>query len=71
MSPCCGAPSGVVKGADNYVRIAVDLALDPGRLATLRRDQRGRIASPLQTSFPQDKNSPTRPVLRALTPPPD
>jgi protein O-GlcNAc transferase len=38
----------VATDVDDYVRIAVNLASDPGRLATLRRDQRARMAaSPL------------------------
>ena len=43
-----GRREWVARDEDEYLRIAVDLAADPGRLATLRRAQRSRMAaSPL------------------------
>lgn len=43
-----GRTEWIAKDADEYVRIAADLASDPDRLAALRRDQRSRMAaSPL------------------------
>jgi predicted O-linked N-acetylglucosamine transferase (SPINDLY family) len=43
-----GRPEWVAKDPDDYVRIAAGLASDPARLATLRREQRARMAaSPL------------------------
>jgi protein O-GlcNAc transferase len=40
-----GRTEWVAQGQDDYVRIATDLASDPVKLATLRRDQRPRMAA--------------------------
>ncbi len=40
-----GLTEWVADDADEYIRIAADLASDPNRLAALRRDQRARLAA--------------------------